>query len=110
MITEFEIDARAQGDGLPVETFTIEADLTGHTIHMVIEGLGEIAGDYTVTRAAGTNGADDPGASDVTYTPTAEIIAAAPGRYRVSIVVDMTNPTLKETVGASWWPVVDLPG
>lgn len=107
MITEFEFDVRAQGDALPIETFTFDADLTGHTIHLVIDGLGEIEGEIgTVTPESG----DTPAQTPVTFTPSAEVISADPGRYRCSIVVDKDDPASKETIGASWWIVVEYPG
>lgn len=107
MITEFEIDPRAQGDALPVESFTIDADLTGHTLHLVIDGVGAIEATLgTVTPASG----DTPAQTPVTFTPGADVVAAAPGVYRCALVVDKDNAAAKETIGGAWWPVRDEPG
>lgn len=110
MITELEFDLRAVGDALPAETFDVGMDLTGHTIDWVITGIGTITGSWTVTRAAGTDGADDPGASSVTFTPSAEMIAETAGTYRCSIVIDLADAGAKQTIAAGWLPIRDYPG
>lgn len=114
MISEIEFDVRAVGDALPAETFDIGMDLDGHTITWVIQGLADddvsIAGSWTVTRAAGTDSADDPGASAVTFTPSSEVIAGAAGAFRCSIVIDKDDPAAKQTIGAGWLPIRSYPG
>ena len=82
-ITEIKsLDARGMGDALPIETFDVGMDLTGHTIHLVIQGPdGEIA---ILGALDGVSGSGLSAVSSVSYTPTTEAIALAAGTYRCS--------------------------
>lgn len=110
MIADIEFDERATGDALPVETFDVGLDLDGHTIDWVIYGVATIAGTWTVTRAAGTDSATDPGASAVTFAPSEDVIAEVAGTYRCAIVIDRLDAAAKQTIGAGWLPIRDFPG
>lgn len=109
MITDITFDIRAQGDPLPLETATLGGDLTGHTVHLVIatnDGDVELAG--TLGDVTGTG---DDATTDVTFTDPSHLVPAiAAGTYRAAYIVDKDSPTLRETVGAGWFPIRDEPG
>lgn len=99
-----DIDDRVKDERFPPEELTVQADLTGHTVDMVIETMAGVVVDILPGSLAVTSGV-----TVITFPISAAAVEAA-GYYRYSQIVDRASATLRETRVTGMWKVTDLPG
>lgn len=95
---------RTKDDRAPDEQVTADADLTGHTAHLVIETAAGVPIDSIAASII-----SGPAQSVITFPISAAAVGTA-GSFRYSVIVDLTDPGLRETKRTGDWTVVDRPG
>lgn len=97
---------RIRSETSPAIAVVVAADLTGHTVHLVVA----TAAGVEVDRAAGTIA---PGASSstITISPTSAMVASAyaVGAATYAVILDVAE-TFRRTIATGDWVVEDPPG